>query len=93
MRVLEVNRRRFGEGQAAFVPANVDGLDKAFIAEVAERIVACVEVLFGHDSERANGGQSASVLAIQLVRTVAIDNELAFVRPSLARSSRRLGCP
>ena len=69
----------FGEGQAAFVAAKVDGPDKAFIAEVAKGIVFGVEVLFGHDSERANGRQRATVLAIQLVDTVAIDNELALL--------------
>jgi hypothetical protein len=40
-----------------------------------------VEVLFGHDSERAYGGQRTTVLAVQLVDAVAIDNELAFVAP------------
>jgi hypothetical protein len=69
----------FGEGQAALVATKIDSLDKAFIAEVAERIVVCVEVLFGHDSERANGGESAVVLAVQLVDTIASDNELAFL--------------
>ena len=59
------------EGQAAFVAAKVDGVDEALVAEVTEGIVVDVEVLFGHDSERADGGQRAAVLAIQLVDTVA----------------------
>jgi hypothetical protein len=69
----------FREGQAAFVPAKIHALDKAFVAEVAERIVVCVEVLFRHHSERADGGQRTAVLAVQLVDIVAIDNELAFL--------------
>jgi hypothetical protein len=131
----------FGESQAAFVAAKFDGLDKAFIAEVAKGIVVGVEVLFGHNSERADGCERAAVLAIQLVDSVAVEDQLAFIaarqvhvahqsvtpavivsvpivigagsfvaaiqitviarivassvrhRPSLAHSSRRLGCP
>ena len=37
----------FREGQAAFVPAKVDGLDEAFVSEVANGIVVGVEVVFG----------------------------------------------
>jgi hypothetical protein len=67
------------ERQAAYVPAKVDGLDETFVSEVANGVVVCVEVLFGHDSERADGGQRAAILAVQLVHTVAIDNEFAFL--------------
>jgi hypothetical protein len=69
----------FGERQAQFAPAKIDGLDKALVAEVPQRIVLGVEVLFRHDSERADDGQRVAVLAIQFVHTVAIENELAFL--------------
>jgi hypothetical protein len=69
----------FREGQATFVPAKVDGLDEAFVSELTNGIVVGIEVLFGYDSERADGGQRTAVLAVQLVHTVAIDDELAFV--------------
>jgi hypothetical protein len=46
---------------------------------VANGVVVGVEVLCGHDSERADGSQRTAVLAVQLVQTVAIDNELAFL--------------
>jgi hypothetical protein len=69
----------FGKGEASLVASKVDGLDKAFIAEVAKGFVLGLEVLFGHHSERANGRQRATVLAIQFVDTVAIDNELSFL--------------
>jgi hypothetical protein len=65
------------ERQAAFVPAKVDSLDETFVAEVANGVEVCVEVLFRHDSERADGGQRTAVVAVQLTDTVAIDNELA----------------
>jgi hypothetical protein len=38
-----------------------------------------VEVLFGHNSERVDGGQRAAVLAVPLVHAVAIHHELAFL--------------
>lgn len=68
-----------GEDQTAFVAAKVDGLDKAIVTEMAEGIVVGVELLFGHDSERADGGQRAAVLAIQLADMVAIDDQLALL--------------
>jgi hypothetical protein len=67
-----------GEGQGAFVATKVNGGDKALVAEMAKGLVVRVEVLFGHHSERADGGQRAAVLVVQLVHAVAIDNELAF---------------
>jgi hypothetical protein len=67
------------EGQAAFVRAKVDGLDETFIAELANGVVACVEVVFGHHSERADGGQRTAVLAVQLVDTVPIDDQLTLL--------------
>jgi hypothetical protein len=54
----------FGKGQAAFAAAQVNGLGKVLITEVAKGYVLGIEVLFGHDSERANGCQRATVLAI-----------------------------
>ena len=41
--------------------------------------MVCVEVLFGHHSERADGGERPAVLAIQLVDMVAIYNQLALL--------------
>jgi hypothetical protein len=68
-----------GEDQAAFVDAKVDGLDKVLVAEVAEGIVVGVEVLFGHDTESADRGQRTAGLAIQLVHTVAVNDQLALL--------------
>jgi hypothetical protein len=46
---------------------------------VSERIVLGVEVLFGHDSERADGGQRAAVIGVQFVHPVTIDHQLALL--------------
>jgi hypothetical protein len=67
------------ERQAPFAPAKVDGLDEALGSEVTNGIVVGVEVLFGYDSERADGGQRTAVVAVQLVHTVAVDDELTFL--------------
>jgi hypothetical protein len=69
----------FRQAQAAFVQAKVDGLDEAFVSEVANGIGVGVEVLFWHDTERADRGQRTAVGAVQLVDAVAIDNQLAFL--------------
>jgi hypothetical protein len=69
----------FGEGQTTFVPTKVDRLDETFVVEVAKSFVLGGKVLFGYDSERADGGQRTAFLALQLVHTVAIDNELAVL--------------
>jgi hypothetical protein len=46
---------------------------------VSEGIVVGVEIVFGHHSERPDSGESAAVLAVQPVHTVAIDDELAVL--------------
>jgi hypothetical protein len=66
-----------GESQGTLLAPEIDGGDKALVAEVANGIVVGVEILFEHDSERADGRQGAAVLAIQFVHTVAIEHELA----------------
>jgi hypothetical protein len=38
-----------------------------------------IEILFRHDSERADRGERTAVLAIQLVDTIAINDQLALL--------------
>ena len=45
---------------------------------LANGVVVCVEVLFRHDSERADDGKRVAVLAIQFVHTVAIASTIAL---------------
>jgi hypothetical protein len=44
-----------------------------------EAVVLDVELLFGHNTEGADGGQCAAVLAVQLVGPITIDDQLALV--------------
>jgi hypothetical protein len=67
----------------------IDRLDKALVAEMAEGVVISLEVLSGHDSERADSGQRAAVLPIQVIDTVAIDDQLALLAARDSSSSKR----
>jgi hypothetical protein len=44
-------------------------------------IEACVEVVFGHDTEGTDCGQGPAVLAIQLVDPNAMDHQFTLVAP------------
>jgi hypothetical protein len=46
---------------------------------MAEGVVLDVEVLFGHDTEGADGGQRAAVIAIQFVHAVTVNDQLALM--------------
>ena len=65
------------EDYTALVVAEIDGLDEPLVAEMVERVVVDVEVLFGHDAEGADRGKCAAVLAIQLVDAIAVDDQFA----------------
>ena len=67
------------EDHTALVVAKVDGLDKPLAAKMVEGVVVDVEVLFGHDTEGADGGQCTAVLAVQLVDTVTFKDQLALL--------------
>lgn len=53
------------EDQTALVVAKVDGLDEPLVAEMVDGAPVDIEILFGHDSERADGGQRTTLLAVQ----------------------------
>lgn len=67
------------ERQARRVVAEIDRLDEALVVQVVERLTVNVEVVLGHDAERADGGQRAAVFAVQLVHAVAVHHECALV--------------
>ncbi|MGH9372153.1 MAG: hypothetical protein ACRD15_11540 [Vicinamibacterales bacterium] len=46
---------------------------------MVEGVAVDVEVLFGHDTEGADRGQGTAVLAVQLVDTVTINDQLALL--------------
>jgi len=57
------------------------GLDEPLFVEVLEGIVRKIEIVFGHDPKRADGGQRPAVFAVQLVDSVAVNDQFALVAP------------
>lgn len=59
--------------------AQRDVADEPLVAEVVQRVSVDLDVTFRHHAEGADGRQRAAVLVVQLVRAVAIDDQLALV--------------
>jgi hypothetical protein len=57
----------------------INGLNKPLIVEVVEGVARKIQVVFRHDPKRADGGKSPAVFAVQLVHSVAINNQFALV--------------
>jgi len=57
----------------------------ALIAQMVERLVVDVEVLFRYDAERADGGERAA--AVQLVRAITINDQFPLWRGALPRGT------
>jgi hypothetical protein len=51
------------EDHTALVVAKVDGLDEPLVAEVVECVVADVEIVLGHDTQSADGGECSTNVA------------------------------
>ena len=67
------------ERQATLVIAQVHRLDEALVMQMFERGAIDVEVVLGHDPKGTDGGQRAAVLAVQLVDTVTMQDQLALL--------------
>jgi hypothetical protein len=67
------------ERQAALGVAEIDRLDEAMVVQVFERLVVDVQIVLGHDTKGANGGQPAIFLAVQLVDAVTDRDKLALL--------------
>jgi hypothetical protein len=46
---------------------------------MAEGVVLDIELLFGHDTKGADGGQGTAILAVEFVDTATIDDQLALL--------------
>ena len=68
-----------GEDQTALIVPKIDGLDEPLVAEMMECARVDLEVLFGHDTEGADGGQGTAILAVQFIDSVTIDDQLALL--------------
>jgi hypothetical protein len=67
------------ERQDPPVVAQIQPLHQAFVAQVFQRVVVDIEVVFGHDAKGADSSQHAAVLAVQFVQTIADHDQLALL--------------
>jgi len=67
------------EGQPALAVAKLHGLDESLVVEVVERFARKIRVAFRHDPKGADGGQRPAVFAVQLVDSVAVNDQFAHV--------------
>lgn len=58
------------------------------IVQVVERVARKIHVVFGHHPKGADGGKGAAVFG-ELVRSLAIDNQLSLVNCRLTALSMR----
>ena len=67
------------ERQSALAVAQVNHLDESLIVEVLQGVVRYIEIMFRHNPKCTDGGQRAAVFAVQLVDSIAVNDQFAFV--------------
>jgi hypothetical protein len=67
------------EGQSALAVAQVNQVDEPLIVEVLKGVVRNVEIVFGDHPKCTDDSQRAAVFAVELVDSLAIDNQLSLV--------------
>jgi hypothetical protein len=67
------------KGEAALALAKLHGLDEPLILKVLKSIARKVQIVFRHDPKRADSGKRPAVFAIQLVHSVAVNDQFALV--------------
>ena len=69
------------KGQPSFAVAEFNSRNEPLIAEVVERLARKVEVAFRHEPKGADCGKCPAVFAVQLVNSVAVNDQFAHVTP------------
>lgn len=67
------------ERHAARIVTQIHRLDEPLVAQMAECVVVYVQVVFGRDAEGADDSERTAVFAVQLVYTIAIDDQLSLL--------------
>jgi hypothetical protein len=65
--------------QSAVAVAQVNQLDESLLVKVLQGAVRNIEIVFRHDAEGAYCGQRAAVFAVQLIDSVAINDQPPLV--------------
>src|SRR4051812_33815146 len=63
------------EGQSPLAVAQVNQLDESLIVEILQGVVRNIEIMFRHDSKGTDGSQCAAVFAVNLVESVAVNDQ------------------
>jgi hypothetical protein len=69
------------EGEAALAVAKLHGRDEPLIVEVVEGIARKIQVMFRHDTKRADGGKGPAVFAVKLIDSVSVNDQFPLVTP------------
>jgi hypothetical protein len=69
------------ERQSAVAVAQVNQVDEPLIVKVVQGVVRKTEIVFRHDPKRADGGQRAAVFAVELVNSIAVNDQFPLVGP------------
>ncbi|HEY7291187.1 MAG TPA: hypothetical protein VH583_15230 [Vicinamibacterales bacterium] len=59
--------------------AELDGLNEPLIVEVIERVARKIQIVLWHDPKGADRGKGSAVFAVQLVHSIAINNQFTLV--------------
>jgi hypothetical protein len=78
VRIEQVSPAR-RESQSALAVAQVNQVDEPLLVEVLKGVVRKIEIMFRHDPKRTNGGQRAAVFAVELIHSVAVNDEFTLV--------------
>jgi predicted GIY-YIG superfamily endonuclease len=73
-------RDRTWPHRKALAIAKLHGLDEPLIMEVLKSVVRKIEIAFRDDPERADDGKRTAVFAVQLVDSIAVNDQLALIR-------------
>jgi hypothetical protein len=64
------------EDQSALALAQINQINETVLLEAFKGVTRKIEVVFRHDAERTNGGQSAAVFAVKLIDSVPVNDQL-----------------
>jgi hypothetical protein len=67
------------ERQSAFAVAQVNEVDEPLIVKVVQGVVRKIEIVFRYDAKCTDDSQRAAVFAVELVDSLAINNQLSLV--------------
>src|SRR4029077_1622731 len=65
------------EGQSAHPVSQVHQLEEPLLVEALKGVVRKIEIVFRHDTKRADGSQRKAVFAVKLVDSIPVNDQFA----------------